>query len=302
MKVMKIVVVALALCGLGFASHAQELTGTLKKIKDTGTITIGYRASSIPSSYLDDSQKPIGYAIDICLKIADAVKAALKLDALTVAYTPVTSANRLSRIADGTADLECGSTTNNQERRNRVSFTNTDFLSGTRFVSKKSNSLKTIEDLKGKSVVSTAGTVPFQQLYDISIKKGLNIHILVAKDHDEAFGMVENDRAAAFVMDDILLASAVAAANDPSLYEVSSVALSIPEPYSIMLPLDDRDFKAVVDKATATLYKSPEMAALYTKWFLSPIPPKGLNLNVPLSPSLAKAFANPSDSPDPSSY
>src|ERR1700712_3259590 len=137
---------------------ADELTGTLKKIKETGTITIGYRDSSIPFSYLDDNQKPIGFAIDICRKIVDAVKTELKLDKLTVEFNPVTSSTRIPLLANGTIDLECGSTTNNADRLKQVSFTNTHFLTATRFVSKKSSNLNSIDDLKGKPVASTSGT------------------------------------------------------------------------------------------------------------------------------------------------
>jgi len=283
-------------------ASAEELTGTLKNIKDTGTITLGYRDSSIPFSYLDDNQKPVGFAMDICYKIVDAVKKDLKLDKLQVKLNPVTSATRIPLMANGTIDLECGSTTNNAEREKQVWFTNTHFLTASRYVFKKSSNLKSIDDLKGKTVVSTAGTTNIKQLTEANVARKLNATIVPAKDHAEAFLMVETDRAVAFVMDDILLASLVAGSKDPSDYVISKDAFSTPEPYGIMLRKDDVPFKKVVDAATAALYTSGEGQKLYDKWFMSKIPPKGLNLNTPISPELKAEFAKPSDSPDPASY
>jgi glutamate/aspartate transport system substrate-binding protein len=281
---------------------AQELTGTLKNIKDTGAITLGFRDSSIPFSYLDDNQKPVGYAMDICNKIVDAVKKELKLDKLEVKLNPVTSATRIPLMANGTVDLECGSTTNNAERQKQVWFTNTHFLTASRFVSKKANNIKSIDDLKGKSVVSTSGTTNIKQLNEANAARSLGINIIPAKDHAEAFLMVESDRAVAFVMDDILLASFVASSKDPDAYVISTDAFSKPEPYGIMVRKDDAPFKKVVDAATAAVYQSGEGAKIYAKWFMEKIPPKGLNLKVPLGPELKGEFAKPSDSPDPDSY
>ena len=281
---------------------AEELTGTLKNIKDTGTITLGYRDSSIPFSYLDDNQKPVGFAMDICYKIVDAVKKELKLDKLEVKLNPVTSSTRIPLLANGTIDLECGSTTNNAERQKQIAFTNTHFLTASRFVSKKSGKINSIEDLKGKSVVSTAGTTNIKQLTEANAARNLGVNIIAAKDHAEAFLMVETDRAVAFVMDDVLLASLVAGSKDPSAYVISTDAFSKPEPYGIMLRRDDPAFKKVVDGATAALYRSGEGQKLYDKWFMQKIAPKGLNLNSPIGPELKNEFANPSDSPDPASY
>ena len=283
-------------------ASAEELTGTLKNIKDTGTITLGYRDSSIPFSYLDDNQKPVGFAMDICYKIVDAVKKELKLDKLEVKLNPVTSATRIPLMANGTIDLECGSTTNNAEREKQVWFTNTHFLTASRYVFKKSSNLKSIDDMKGKTVVSTAGTTNIKQLTEANVARKLNATIVPAKDHAEAFLMVETDRAVAFVMDDILLASLVAGSKDPSDYVISKDAFSTPEPYGIMLRKDDVPFKKVVDAATAALYTSGEGQKLYDKWFMAKIPPKGLNLNTPISAELKHEFAKPSDSPDPDSY
>ena len=281
---------------------AQELTGTLKNIKDTGAITLGFRDSSIPFSYLDDNQKPVGFAMDICYKIVEAVKKELKLDKLEVKLNPVTSATRIPLMANGTIDLECGSTTNNAERQKQVAFTNTHFLTASRYVFKKSSGLKSIEDLKGKTVVSTAGTTNIKQLTEANVAKGLGANIIPAKDHAEAFLMVETDRAVAFVMDDILLASLVAGSKNPDDYAVSKDAFSKPEPYGIMLRKDDPAFKKVVDAATAALYTSGEAEKIYNKWFTQKIPPKGLNLNTPISAELKNEFAKPTDSPNPDDY
>ena len=193
-----------------FAGTAAAQEGTLKKIKDTGTITIGHRESSIPFSYYDDKQQVVGYAMDLCNKIVDAVKANLKLAKLDVKLQPVTSATRIPLIANGTVDLECGSTTNNLERQKQVSFTITHFVTANRFVSKKAAKLNKLEDLKGKSVVSTSGTTNIKQITELNTERNLGLTILPAKDHAEAFLMVETGRAAAFVMDDILLYSLVA--------------------------------------------------------------------------------------------
>jgi glutamate/aspartate transport system substrate-binding protein len=302
MKCLSMIGLALAAIFCAGPADAEELTGTLKKIKETGAITIGFRDSSIPFSYLDDRQKPIGFAIDICYKIVDAVKQELKLDKLEVEFNPVTSSTRIPLLANGTIDLECGSTTNNADRLKQVSFTNTHFLTATRFVSKKSSNLNSIDDLKGKPVVSTSGTTNIRQLTEANAARNLGLNIIPAKEHAESFLMVETDRAVAAVLDDILLASFVAGSKDPDAYVISRDTFSKPEPYGIMMRKDDPDFKKVADAATAALYQSADGQKLYDKWFMQKIPPKGLNLNAPISAELKDEFAKPSDSPDPDSY
>ena len=291
---------AAALCA--GQAQAEELTGTLKNVKETGAITIGFRDTSIPFSYFDDNQKPIGFAMDICYKIVEAVKKELKLDKLEVKLNPVTSATRIPLMANGTVDLECGSTTNNVDRQKQVAFTNTHYLTASRYLTKKASKINSIDDLKGKSVVSTSGTTNIRQLTEANAARGLNITIIPAKDNVEAFLMVETDRASAFVMDDILLAALIAGSKAPDDYVISKDAFSKPEPYGIMLRKDDPAFKKVVDAATAALYTSGEAEKLYNKWFMQKIPPKNLNLNVPIGPELKNEFAKPSDSPDPDSY
>src|SRR5215469_1816861 len=280
---------------------AQDLTGALKKIKETGAITLGHRESSVPFSYYDDQQQVVGYAMDLCHRIVDAVKKELKLDKIEVKLNPVTSATRIPLMANGTIDLECGSTTNNLEREKQVSFTITHFVTANRFVSKKSAGLKTVDDLRNKTIVSTSGTTNIKQITEIGAQKNLGLNILAAKDHAEAFLMVETDRAAAFVMDDILLYSLVAGSKSPKDYVISADALSV-EPYGIMLRRDDPEFKKIVDAAMTATYKSGAINAIYEKWFLKPIPPKGVNLNVAMSAAFKKVVANPTDTGDPTWY
>ncbi|MFT3961927.1 amino acid ABC transporter substrate-binding protein [Propionivibrio sp.] len=287
---------ALGLCGAAFAQQ-----GTLDKIRASGTITLGNRDASIPFSYLDDKQQPIGYAMDLCLKIVDAVKAELKLPNLKVAYQPVTSATRIPLMANGTIDLECGSTTNNAERQKQVSYTITHFVTANRFIAKKADNLMKLDDLKGKTVVLTAGTSNIKQLTELNAARNLGMNILSAKDHAEGFLMVDTGRAAAFVMDDILLAGLAANHANPALFAISAEPLSV-EPYGIMLRKDDPAFKKVVDAAMVKIYKSGEINAIYEKWFQHPIPPRGINLNIPMGASFKKVVANPTDSPDPEVY
>jgi glutamate/aspartate transport system substrate-binding protein len=289
---------ALVIVGLSSAATAQ---GTLDKVKAAGSITVGHRDASIPFAYLDDKQQPIGYSMDLCAKIVDAVKAELKLPNLKVVLQPVTSATRIPLLANGTIDMECGSTTNNAERQKQIAYTMTSFVTASRFIAKKSDNLKSLADLKGKTIVSTSGTTNIKQITELNAERSLGLNILAAKDHAESFLMVDTGRAAAFVMDDILLAGLAANHNNPGQWQMSSDVLSV-EPYAIMLRKDDPAFKKVVDTAMVALMKSGEINRIYAKWFQSAIPPKGINLNIPMSDALKKAIANPTDSPDPAVY
>jgi glutamate/aspartate transport system substrate-binding protein len=282
-----------------FGASAQD--GTLGKIKSSGAITVGHRDASLPFSYYDDKQQPIGYAMDLCMKIVDAVKAELKMPALKVNYQLVTSANRIPLMANGTIDLECGSTTNNIPRQEQVWFTITHFVTANRWVSKKSSNVKKLADLKGKTVVSTAGTTNIKQITEINAAQNLGMNIISANGHPEAFQMVETGRAVAFVMDDILLAGLAAQSRSPGDYEISADALSV-EPYGIMVRKDDKTFKAFVDKAMTDVYKSGQINAIYSKWFEKPVPPKNINLNLPMGAAFKKVVANPTSSGDPKVY
>src|SRR5258706_13292990 len=254
---------------VSFGAAAQE--GTLKKVKDTGTITIGHRDASLPLSYYDDKQQPIGYAMDLCMKIVDAVKAELKLPKLDVKYQLVTSANRIPLMANGTIDLECGSTTNNIPRQEQVWFTMTHFVTANRWVYKKSSNVGKLADLKGKTIVSTAGTTNIKGMTEINTAKNLGMNIISANGHPEAFQMVETGRAVAFAMDDILLASLAAQARNPGDYTISAEATSV-DASGIMLRKDDAAFKKVVNAAMTNIYKAWQIDAVYEKWFQKPIP------------------------------
>ena len=287
--------VASAACGV---ANAQD---TLKKIRDTGTITLGHRDSSIPFSYYDDKQQVVGYAMDICYKVVDAVRSQLKLKKLDVKLNPVTSATRIPLMANGTIDLECGSTTNNLERQKQVAFATTHFVTANRYVAKKASNINSLADLKGKTVVSTSGTTNIKWATEENAKQKLGMNIIAAKDHAESFLTVETGRAVAFFMDDILLYSLVANSKNPSEWVIGKEAYTV-EPYGIMMRRDDEAFKKVVNGAINALYKSGEINKIYQKWFLEKIPPRGVNLNVPMSDQFKKVVAKPTDSGDPKDY
>jgi glutamate/aspartate transport system substrate-binding protein len=297
----KLIVAAIALSVAGHAAVAEELTGTLEKIRSTGIITIGHRESSIPFSYYDKNEKVVGYGMDLCNVVADAVKAKLGLEKLEIKLVPVTPSLRISTILSGKIDLACETMTNNLEREKVVAFSSTFFVAANRFVSKVAANLHTLDDLKGRTVVSTIGSTNLKQISELNEQRHLGLTIVAVKDNFESFRMLESDRAAAHVMDDILLYGTVANSAAPADYVVSDEALSV-EPYGIMLPPDDPAFKKVADDALAAIYRSGEINKIYAKWFLSPIPPNGVNLNVPMSAALKRAIANPTDSGDPAAY
>ncbi|MES2538755.1 MAG: transporter substrate-binding domain-containing protein [Pseudomonadota bacterium] len=301
MKLSKLIAFLISAGVVMGAAQAQELTGTLKKIKDSGSITLGVRDSSIPFSYLDDKQSYQGYSIDLCMKVVTAIQKQLGLTALTVKLNPVTSATRIPLMANGTTDLECGSTTNNIERQKQVAFAPTTFVVASRLIAKKSANVNSLNDLKGKSLVSTSGTTSLKQITQLNGERNLGLNIMSAKDHAEAFLMVETGRAVAFGMDDILLASLAASSKAPADYAITQEALSV-EPYGIMMRRDDPEFKKVVDTAVMNVFKSGEINRIYNKWFLSPIPPKNVNLNWPMSAELKAVIAKPTDSGDPAAY
>ncbi|XSC47468.1 amino acid ABC transporter substrate-binding protein [Bradyrhizobium sp. RDT10] len=282
-------------------ASAQELTGTLKKLKETGEIAIGHRETLAPFSYFDDKQQVVGYSADLCAEILPIIRRQIKLPDLKVKLVPVTSSSRIPLLANGTIDLECGATTNNVDRQRQVSFSFTHFVTSNRFVSKKSEKLSKFEDLKGRNVVSVSGTTNIKQLTELNAQMDLGMLVMPVKDHAEAFLMVETDRSVAFVMDDVILAGLVANAKDPAAYEISKEPLSL-EPYAFMVRREDPTFKAVVDGALADIFNSGKIKTIYTKWFEQPIPPKNINLHMPMSESLSKIIAKPTDSADPDAY
>jgi glutamate/aspartate transport system substrate-binding protein len=275
------------------AVQAQE-SGTMKKIRETGQITVGHRESSTPFSYLDDKQQPIGYAMDLCAKVVDAVKAEMKLPSLKVAYQPVTSSNRIPLLQNGTIDMECGSTTNSVARQQQVAFGPTYFVINVTAAVKKSANVKTIAELNGKNVSSTSGTTAVPLIKGYEKTKNIDVKEIYGKDHAESFLLLADDRVSAFIMDDILLAGQIANSKSPSEYMILPESLR-QEPYGIMLRKDDAQFKALVDKTIGAVYKSGEINGIYAKWFTSPIPPRNANINFPMTPAIREAFANPND-------
>ena len=275
---------------------AQELTGTLKKVKDSGMITMGIRESSYPLSYLDDKQQPIGYHIDVCNRIVDAVKQELKLSELKVQHQPVTSQNRIPLVSNGTVDIECGSTTNNEARQKQVSFALTTFVTNVRMAAKKASGITSLSQLDGKPVATTSGTTSVQLMRAHEKGKNINFKEAFGKDHADSFLLLETDRAVAFVMDDNLLAGLIATSKNPGEYALVGEVLNI-EPIAIMVRRDDPAFKKVADDTIRGLMKSGELEKLYTKWFLSPIPPKNISMNFAMSDTLKELIKNPSDAP-----
>jgi len=294
MKIIPKVGFALVATAFALTAQAQELTGTLKKIKDTGAITIGHRESSIPFSYLDDKQQPVGYAMDLCMKIVDAVKAELKMPNLKVNLQPVTSGNRIPQLQAGNIDMECGSTTNSMERQKQVAFGPTYFVINVTAAVKKGSGIKQLADLNGKTISTTSGTTSVPLLKQYEKTKNIDIKEIYGKDHAESFLLLAQDRTAAFVMDDILLAGQIASSDKPGDYLIIPESLR-QEPYSMMLRKDDPQFKALVDKTIGAVMKSGEINQIYAKWFTNAIPPKGINMNFPATPAIKDAFANPND-------
>jgi glutamate/aspartate transport system substrate-binding protein len=276
------------------AVQAQEPTGTLKKIKDANAITLGHRESSIPFSYYDDKQQVIGYSQEIALKVVEAIKNELKLPNLQIKLNPVTSQNRIPLIQNGTVDLECGSTTNNAERQQQVAFSTSIFVVGTRLLTRKDSGIRDFGDLAGKNVVTTAGTTSERLIRKLNEDKKLGINIISAKDHGESFLTLETGRAAAFMMDDALLYGEIAKAKRPGDWVVVGTPQSL-EAYGCVLRKDDPQFKQLVDATITALMASGETKRIYAKWFENPIPPKGLNLNFPLSADMVKLYNNPND-------
>lgn len=288
-------VLSFAMLGLMAGSAvAEELNGTLAKVKENGMIVVGHRESSVPFSYYGDNQKVIGYSQDYSDLIVDAVKKELNMPNLQVKYLPLTSQNRIPLLQNGSYDFECGSTTNNLSRQQQVGFSNTIFIVGTRFLVKTNSKIKDIDDLKGKNVVVTSGTTSEVMLNKINSEKGLNIRIIATKDHGDAFRTLESGRAAAFLIDDALLAGERSKAKKPELWEIVGTPLSY-EAYGCMLRKQDPQFKALVDKTIAEFLTSGMAEKSYNRWFKEPIPPKGLNMNFDMSPEMKELFAHPND-------
>ena len=299
-KMMPIRPVALCLTLIGALAHpqahAQTPSPTLQKISAAGSITLGHRESSIPFSYYDDKQQVVGYSQEMMLKAVEAIKAELKKPNLAIKLVPVTSQNRIPLVLNGTVDIECGSTTNNTERARQVAFSTNIFVVGTRLMTRKGAGINDFPDLKGKNVAVTAGTTSERLLRRYNADKNLDLRIISAKDHGESFLMLETGRAAAFMMDDALLYGERAKAKRPDDWVVVGKPMS-EEAYGCMMRKGDAAFKKLVDGAISKAMTSGEAAKIYAKWFQQPIPPKGLNLNWPMSDDVQALFKAPNDKP-----
>lgn len=274
---------------------APSAESTIDKIKKSGTIVLGHRDASIPFSYIaDNPNQPIGYAHDLQLKVVEALKTHLNMPDLKVRYNLVTSQNRIPLVVNGTVDLECGSTTNNKERQQQVQFSNNFFVVGTRLLADKAQGIKDYADLKGKTVVTTSGTTSERLLKEYNDKNSAGINVISAKDHGESFLMLQNGRAQAFMMDDVLLAGARAKAADPAKWEIVGTPMSY-ENYGCMMRKGDAEFQKVVNDTLNEVFKSGEINKMYTQWFEQPIPPKNVNMEFAMSDKMKEIIANPND-------
>ena len=275
-------------------AHAQSPGGTLAKIRETGEIRLGHRDVSVPFSYLDDNQKPIGFAMDLCGRIVDAVKSELKLPAIQTKLQPIQLSTQIPLIQNGTIDIVCGPATNTLERQKVVAFSNTIFVSSIRAVVKKDAAIKTFEDLSGKPVSLTSGSTSIALLTARGQEKNFQTKNVLSADHAASFLALTTGRSEAFIMDDILLASLIANSPDPDNWRIIDDSLRT-EPYGLIIRKDDPEFKNLIDKTLVAMMKSNQFGDLYAKWFLTPIPPRNVNLNFPMTAPLKDAVANPTD-------
>ncbi|TAK73680.1 MAG: amino acid ABC transporter substrate-binding protein [Aquabacterium sp.] len=281
---------------LSLASLCASAAGTLDKIQSERTIAIGTRDASAPLAYSLGGGKYVGYHVEVCQRVADALRAQLKLVALTVNWQLVTSQNRLDLLRNGTIDLECGSTTNNRARQEQVGFAPTTFITNVRIAVRADSGISSIAQLAGKTVATTTGTTSVKLLRAHERAAGIDFKEVLGKDHAQSFLLLEQGQADAFVMDDNILAGNIANAKNPSGFRIVGESLS-QEPIAIAYRKDDPAFKAAVDGAVRALMASGELERIYAKWFTSPIPPRNANVNIPMSPALKAAIAQPNDRP-----
>lgn len=286
--------VAMAIGTASGAAQAQSTSETLQKIETSGVISIGHRESSIPFSYYDNNHNVIGYSQDLCNKVVDAVKAKLKKPDLQVRFIPVTSQNRIALVQNGTVDIECGVTTNLKARQAQVNFSDTFFVAGTRLLVNKNSGVKDFPDLAGKAVVTNAGTTSERILNKMNNDKKMNMSVIAGKDYGESFIMLQGGRVQGFMMDDVLLAGARTMGRNPDDWVVTGTPQSF-EAYGFMMKHGDTVFKKLVDDTLSGVMKSGEINAMYKKWFESPVPPKNINFNFPMSEQLKQLYANPND-------
>ena len=276
------------------AAAPTQAGAVLDRIKQSGRITIAHREASVPFSYLDAQGRPVGYAMDICQRLVEAVAKRVEHKSLAVDFKLVTSATRIPTMAGGAADLECESTTNTAERRERVAFTVPHYITGARLLVRADSPITEIRDLERKRLVSTTGTTPLKTITQLNRERLLGVNIGDVPDHARGIEMVEKGEADAFLMDEVLLIGLVATRPDPAKLKVVGKYLTI-EPLAIMLPKADAEFKRVVDEEMKRLIRSGEALALHDKWFTKPIPPQGRNLNLPINYLLRDFRKYPSD-------
>jgi len=293
----KVLVYACVIAGAPLCAGAQDLQGTLKKVKETGAFTIGHRDSSIPLSYLDDKLQPVGFSLELCKHVADAVRAKLATPNLKIAYNPVTSATRIPLVANGTVDIECGSTANMTSRQTQVGFSYTFFVPQFKWITRTNGGINSADDLRGKTVAVTAGTNTALFVNKLNSEEKLGMTVMPGKDHAESFLLVETGRAAAWMEDDILIAGFRANAKNPADFKLLDKAYPS-DPYALMFRKDDPQFKALVDETLAKLMRSGEFEALYVQWFERPIPPRGINIQLPMSDALKRDVKEPNDRPN----
>jgi glutamate/aspartate transport system substrate-binding protein len=293
----EVVAATCLLAGIFVPAKAQDLEGTLKKVMENSTFTIGHRDSSIPLSYLDDKLLPVGFSIELCKHVVEAVKAKLAMPSLKVAYNPVTSATRIPLVANGTVDIECGSTANMTSRQRQVGFSYTFFVPQFKWITRARGGINTADDLRGKTVAVTAGTNTALFVNKMNNEEKLGMTIMSGKEHAESFLLVETGRASAWMEDDILVTGFRANAKNPGDFKL--LAKFYPsDPYALMIRKDDRQFKTLVDETLAKLMRSGEFEKLYAQWFERPIPPKGINIQLPMSDELKRDVKEPNDKPN----
>jgi glutamate/aspartate transport system substrate-binding protein len=275
-------------------ASAQETQSTLAKIQNGNSISIGHRETSVPFSYVDTNNQVIGFSQDICNRIIDAVKAKTGHPDLRVRFIPVTSQNRIPLVQNGTVDLECGVTTNLTARQNQVAFSNTFFVATTRLLTRKDSGIKDFADLAGKTVVTNQGTTSERLLRKMNEEKKMNMQIISAKDYGEGRVTLETGRAVAYMMDDVLLAGARSLTAKPADWVIVGTPQSS-EAYGFMLRKDDPEFRKLVDDVMIHEMKSGDIKTMYDKWFMKPVPPKGINFDFPMSEGLEKLYAAPND-------
>lgn len=284
-----------ALLSMAAPTYAQDAATTLKKVEETGTFTIATRAASIPFNYLDDDNKQTGFAWEIAQRVADKVKATVARKDVQIRTMEVTPQTRIPLVSNQTVDLECSSTTHSLERENQVNFSTSFFVVGTRMLVPASSSIKNWDDIAGKNIVVSAGTTAERLLRRLNEEEKWNVNIVLGKDIDNTFMTVQTGRAAAALMDDMVLYSLVARSRDPKAWNVVGDVLQ-PEAYACMLRKGDTEFKALVDGVITGMMKSGEITKLYNKYFLSPIKVRGgFNINAAMSPVIRDLIANPND-------